>query len=84
MVADRGREFAFVVTETGTRWSYDFRAVEGGTRVTESWDLTAPVVAVWEERAGTDAEAQIRDRVERTRAEIAATLAAIKTAAEST
>ena len=84
VVADRGREFAFVVSETGTRWGYEFRPVDGGTRVTEAWDLTPRVVAVWTERAGTDAEAQILDRVERTRAEIAATLAAIKKAAEAT
>ena len=84
VVADRGREFAFVVSETGTRWGYQFHPVDGGTRITESWDLTPRVVAVWTERAGTDAEAQILDRVERTRAEIAATLAAIKKAAEST
>ena len=84
VVAKRGHEFAFIVSETGTRWGYQFRPVEGGTQITESWNLTPEVVAVWKQRAGPDAEAQILDRVERTRAEIAATLAAIKKAAEST
>jgi Polyketide cyclase / dehydrase and lipid transport len=84
VAADRGREFAFVVLETGTRWGYQFSPVQGGTRVTETWDIPPSAVAVWTQRAGADAEAQILDRTERTRTEIAATLAAIKKAAEST
>jgi hypothetical protein len=82
VAADRGREFAFVITETGTRWGYEFSPLDGGTRVTESWDIPPAAVAVWRERAGGDAEAQFVDRIERTRTEIAATLAAIKAAAE--
>lgn len=45
--ADPGRRFAFDVREIGTTrprltapiasWSYDFEAVDGGTRVTETW-----------------------------------------------
>jgi hypothetical protein len=83
VAADRGREFAFVITETGTRWGYEFSPIHGGTRVTESWDIPPSAVAVWKERAGADAEAQIVDHIERTRTELAATLAAIKEAAES-
>jgi hypothetical protein len=83
VAADRGREFAFVVTETSTRWGYEFSPIDGATRVTESWDIPPSAVAVWKARAGADAEAQIVDRIERTRTEIAATLAAIKEAAEA-
>ena len=83
VVADRGREFAFVVAATGTRWSYEFSAVEGGTRLTESWDFPPAAVAVFEERFGDDAEAQIADRSELARTGITATLDAIKKAAES-
>jgi Polyketide cyclase / dehydrase and lipid transport len=49
-VADRGREFAFATIGTPggddtdengmTRWGYTFTAVEGGTEVEESWELT--------------------------------------------
>src|ERR1039458_7450849 len=42
LVADRGREFAFVTEEGGresTEWRYNFEPVDGGTRVTESYDV---------------------------------------------
>lgn len=49
-VADRGREFAFATIGTPggddtdengmTRWGYTFTAVESGTEVEESWELT--------------------------------------------
>ena len=45
-VADRGREFAFSRTETGAgtiRWRYVFTPEGGGTRVTESYEVTRPV-----------------------------------------
>jgi Polyketide cyclase / dehydrase and lipid transport len=40
-VADRGREFAWVVAELPTRprWGYSFASVEGGTEVVETWEL---------------------------------------------
>ncbi len=84
VVADRAREFAFVVSATGTRWGYQFRAVDDGTLVTESWDFPSSAVAVFEERFGDDAEAQIANRSELAGTGIPATLAAIKKAAEST
>jgi hypothetical protein len=41
--ADRGREFAFVTLHKGrreeTRWRYSFRANDGGTDVTESYEF---------------------------------------------
>ncbi len=83
VAADRGREFAFVVATTGTRWGYRFREVEGGTMITESWDFPPAAVAVFEERFGDDAEAQIASRSELARTGIPATLAAIKRAAET-
>jgi hypothetical protein len=45
-VAEPGREFAFVRTEpfAGTiAWRYRFEAVDGGTRLTESYDVERPV-----------------------------------------
>jgi hypothetical protein len=42
LVADRGREFAFATEEggrEGTVWRYRFDAFDGGTRVTESYEV---------------------------------------------
>jgi len=42
LTADPGREFAFATEEGGresTMWRYRFEEVEGGTRVTESYDV---------------------------------------------
>ncbi len=42
LVAERGSAFAFVTEEGGresTEWRYDFERVDGGTRVTESYDV---------------------------------------------
>jgi hypothetical protein len=48
-VADPGREFTFARTEpfAGTVvWSYRFEPVEGGTLVTESYDVERPVTRI--------------------------------------
>lgn len=42
LVADRGQQFAFVTEEGGhesTVWRYRFEPVDGGTRVTESYEV---------------------------------------------
>lgn len=42
LIADPGREFAFATEEGGKEgvvWRYSFEPVEGGTRVTESYDV---------------------------------------------
>ncbi len=42
LVAEPGREFAFVTEEGGresTVWRYRFEAIDGGTRVTESYEV---------------------------------------------
>jgi hypothetical protein len=42
LVADPGREFTFVTEEGGresTMWRYRFEPVEGGTRVTEAYEV---------------------------------------------
>ena len=43
LAADRGREFAFATEEGGQEgvvWRYRFEPAEGGTRVTESYEVT--------------------------------------------
>jgi hypothetical protein len=83
VAADRGKEFAFVVQVTGTCWGYTFTPVEGGTEITESWEFPPRARKFLEERFGDDAPAQIALREEWARTGMAATLAAIKKAAES-
>ena len=83
VAADRGKEFAFVVQVTGTRWGYTFTPAEGGTELTESWEFPPRARTVLEERFGDDAPAQIAQRQELARTGMAATLAAIKKTAEA-
>lgn len=83
VAADRGKEFAFIVNGTWTRWGYVFRAVDGGTELTESWEFLPGGEAMFMERFGDDTEAQIESRLELARTGIPATLAAIKTDAEA-
>jgi hypothetical protein len=82
VVADRGHEFAFIVNGSWTRWGYVFTPVDRGTLLTESWELLPGGMAMFEERFGGGAEAQITDRLELAQKGIPATLAAIKSEAE--
>jgi hypothetical protein len=82
VAADRGREFAFIVGGAWVRWGYTFEPVEGGTRVTESWEFLPAGIARFEERFGADAPAQIADRTQAAHTGIPVTLAAIKKTAE--
>jgi hypothetical protein len=85
VVADPGREFAFVVNGTIARWGYTFTPVEGSgeqTEVTESWEFLPGGQAQFEEWFGDDADTQIADRYEKAKTGIPETLAAIKRAAE--
>lgn len=82
VAADRGREFAFVVEPTQTRWGYVFTRVAGGTEVTESWEFGDEGRAVFAERFGDEAGANVADRQANARTGMAATLAALKAVAE--
>jgi hypothetical protein len=84
VAADRGREFAFIVGGVNTRWGYTFVPVDGGTEVTESWNLLPAGVTMFEERFGEEAPAVIENRIEAAHSGIAATLAALKRVAEAT
>ena len=83
IAAERGREFAFVVGDSFVRWSYTFAPVDGGTRLTESWEFLPAGLARFRERYGEEAEAQIADRTHAARTGIPATLAAVKRIAEA-
>jgi polyketide cyclase/dehydrase/lipid transport protein len=82
VAAEAGREFAWVVGPRIARWGYTFTPVDGGTEVTESWEFLPEGQAVFEQRFGEDAEAQITDRYEKAVSGIPETLAAIKRVAE--
>jgi hypothetical protein len=82
VTADRGREFAFVVNGSWTRWGYTFAPVESGTELTESWHFLPGGEAMFEERFGAGAESQIAERLELARTGIPTTLEAIKKDAE--
>jgi uncharacterized membrane protein len=80
LTADRAREFAFVTEEGGKEgvvWRYGFESVEGGTRVTESYEVRR--IPTW---------ARIVDvptnRVRELREGLQHTLEQLKSAAETT
>jgi len=83
VAADRGREFAFAVGGSRTRWGYVFTPVEGGTEVVESWEFLPDGEAFFLERFGDDAAAQLAARMEAARQSMPETLAALKRIAEA-
>ena len=81
-VADRGREFAWLVGGRLVRWAFTMAPVEGGTLLTESWEFLPAGLEFFAENYGEAAQAQIADRTRSALAGIPATLAAIKAIAE--
>ena len=79
-----GREFAFAVAGTFVRWSYMFESVDGGCRLTETWEPQPDLLAFYAQQYGEDQVQTVLDaRTATAKAGIAATLAAIKPAAEA-
>ncbi|SEH67994.1 Polyketide cyclase / dehydrase and lipid transport [Mycolicibacterium rutilum] len=83
VAAEPGREFAWEVNDGWVYWGYTFEPADGGTTLTEHWELRPKGVAGFHERYGEQGDAQIAERREAARTGIPATLAAIKQAAES-
>jgi hypothetical protein len=83
VVAEHGREFAWVVGGKYVRWGYTLTAADSGTILTESWDFLPEGISMFEEKHGADAPAQIADRTQQALEGIPITLAAIKRIAES-
>jgi Polyketide cyclase / dehydrase and lipid transport len=85
VAADRGREFAWVVAEppTRARWGYSFAPVDGGTQVTETWELPQEGCAFFEKMFGDKAPQEIAKRSDWAKQGIRTTLDAIKESAES-
>jgi hypothetical protein len=80
--ADRGREFGWLVGDSLVRWVYSMEAVDGGTRLTESWAFLPNGIELFRDRYGSDADAQIANRTNLAHQGISATLATMKRLAE--
>lgn len=83
VAAQPGEEFAWMVGGSLVWWSYTFEPLDGGTRLTESWEFRPEGIAMFHEKYGSDAQNQIEQRSEAARSGIPATLEAIKKIAES-
>ena len=83
VAAEPGREFAWLVGGRLVRWSYLLEPVEGGTRLTEAWEFLPEGLALFEERYGDDAAAQVAERTRAAHRGIPVTLARIKEIAEA-
>ncbi|MFT3876718.1 MAG: SRPBCC family protein [Propioniciclava sp.] len=81
-VADEGRAFGWSVGPGFVLWACTMQESGDGTLLTEAWEFLPAGLAVFEERFGDEAAAQIADREAAARAGIPATLAAIKRAIE--
>lgn len=81
-VAIAGRRFGWEVYEGLGYWEYRCEPDGDGTRLTESWRLLEPGVAMFRERYGNDVDAEFETRRTAATESITATLAAIKMAAE--
>lgn len=82
VAAERGREFAWVVGEGYVRWAYTMTPISEGTELTETWEFLPAGIAMFHQRFGDDAAAQIEERTQAAYTGIPATLAAIKRIAE--
>ena len=83
VVADPGREFAFVVNHLGrgmTKWSYRFEPRDGGTNVTESFTMLVDMP--WYFTATDRLVMGVKDRKADLEANMGVTLQRIKLAAE--
>lgn len=83
VVAEPGREFAFVVGGAYVRWAYTMLAVDGGTQLTESWEFLPAGLELFAGRYGDDAQRQIEMRTQDAKRSIPETLAALRSVAES-
>ncbi|MDQ0734989.1 SRPBCC family protein [Arthrobacter agilis] len=83
VAADRGREFAWVVGGSFVRWGFTLTREQTGTTLRESWEFLPAGIAMFEEKYGDGASAQIADRTQQALGGIPRTLAAIKRIAEA-
>lgn len=82
VVAEPATDFAFEVGQGFVRWSYRCEPVDGGTRLTEAWRFLPAGIAMFHDKYGEQAQAEIDERTTAAHTSIPASLAAIKRAAE--
>ncbi len=82
VVATPGEEFAWKVGGNLVRWGYRMSPTDGGTELTEDWEFLPDGLAMFREKFGDRAEAEIEIRTRAAREGIPATLAAIKRVVE--
>ena len=82
VAAEPGREFAWVVGPDIVRWGYLLEPQDGGTLLTETWQLQPGAPEFFATKWGDQAEAQLAERTEAARKGIPVTLAAIQSIAE--
>lgn len=83
VAADRGREFAWIVGGSFVRWGFTFDSDGAATKLTESWAFLPSGIAMFQEKYGDQAAAEIDERTRQAQDGIPRTLAAIKRIAES-
>lgn len=83
VAAEPGREFAWVVGGKFVRWGFTVTPTDSGTVLSESWEFLPEGIAMFGEKFGDGAAAQIADRTQQALEGIPKTLAAIKRIAES-
>jgi hypothetical protein len=85
VVAEPGREFAWMVGQGYVRWGFVLESGEDAdtTTLTESWEFTRAGMEFFVERYGDEAPAQVENRTRAAESGIPATLAAIKSIAEA-
>jgi len=82
VAAERGREFAWVVGGRFVRWGFILTPADNGTTLTETWAFLPEGIAMFRDKYGDDADAQIAERTQQALDGIPKTLAAIKRIAE--
>ncbi|MDQ0117918.1 SRPBCC family protein [Pseudarthrobacter sp902506025] len=83
VAAERGREFAWVVGGRFVRWGFILAPADSGTTLTETWAFLPEGIAMFRDKYGDEADAQIAERTQQALDGIPKTLAAIKRIAES-
>jgi len=83
VAADRGREFAWIVGGSYVRWGFTFDPDGAATKLTESWQFLPGGIAMFQEKYGDRAPAEIDERTRQAYDGIPRTLSAIKQIAES-
>jgi Polyketide cyclase / dehydrase and lipid transport len=83
-VADRPREFTWLVGGGFVRWSYALAAADGGgTELTETWQFCPEGITMFHEKYETGAHDRIALRIRQASEGIPETLAAVKRIAEA-